>query len=81
MHYAHRDRTIHIERACQLHYMKMTRHGLLHKGFTSADLDERLNNNNFKALIKKQPNLHMLMLNWISSACIVQAGQAQALSM
>ena len=24
---------IHMERACQLHGMKMTRHGLLHKGF------------------------------------------------
>ena len=34
---AHRDRSIHIERGCQLHDVKMTRHGLLHKGLTSAD--------------------------------------------
>ena len=33
----HRDLSIHIERACQLHDVKMTRHGLLHKGLTSAD--------------------------------------------
>ena len=55
--YNHRDRSIHIERACQLHDVKMTRHGLLHKSLTSADYAERLNNTNFKALIKKQPNL------------------------
>ena len=29
----HRDRSIHIERACQLHCAIMTQHGLLHKGF------------------------------------------------
>ena len=28
--------SIHIERVCQLHDVKMTRHGLLHKGLTSA---------------------------------------------
>ena len=27
----------HIERACELHGTKMTRHGLLHQGLTSAD--------------------------------------------
>ena len=32
----HRDLSIHIERACQLHGVKMTRHGLLHKRLTSA---------------------------------------------
>ena len=35
----------------------MTWHGLLHKGLTSADKAECLNNKNFKALIKKEPNL------------------------
>ena len=29
----HGDRSIHIERACELHGAKMTRQGLLHKGF------------------------------------------------
>ena len=29
----HRDHSIHIERACQLHGAIMTQHGLLHKGF------------------------------------------------
>ena len=33
----HRDSSIHIERACQLHDVKMSRHGLLHTGPTSAD--------------------------------------------
>ena len=33
----HRDRSIHIESACQLHGAKMTQHGLLHKGLTSTD--------------------------------------------
>ena len=35
----------------------MTRHGLLHKGLTPADWAKLLYNKNFKALIKKQPNL------------------------
>ena len=34
---SHRDCNIHIERVCQLHDVKITRHGLLHKGLTSAD--------------------------------------------
>ena len=34
---SHRDRSIHIEMACQLHDVKMTRHGLLHEGLTSAN--------------------------------------------
>ena len=29
----HRDLSIHIERACQLHGAIMTQHGLLHEGF------------------------------------------------
>ena len=33
----HRDCSSHIERACELHGVKMTRHDLLHKGLTSAD--------------------------------------------
>ena len=28
----HRDSSIHVERACQLHDLKMNRRGLLHKG-------------------------------------------------
>ena len=53
----HRDPSIHIERACQLHDVKMSRHGLLHKGLTSADLAECLFKKIFEALINKQPNL------------------------
>ena len=53
----HRDHSIHIERTCQLHDMKMTRHGLLHRGLTSADQAECLNNKKIRAVIKKQPNL------------------------
>ena len=53
----HRDHSILIESACQLHDVKMTRHELLLKGLISADLAERLYNKNFEALIKKQPNL------------------------
>ena len=33
----HRDRSIHLESACQLCDVKMTRPGLLHLGLTSAD--------------------------------------------
>ena len=53
----HRDRIIHIESACQLHGVKMTRHGLLHKGLTSADKTEHSYIKIFEALIKKQPNI------------------------
>ena len=31
------DISLHIESACQLHGAKMTRHGLVHKVFASAD--------------------------------------------
>ena len=37
--YNHRDRGKHIERACQLHGAKTTRHGLLHKGFNISLLN------------------------------------------
>ena len=33
----HRDCSINIERACQLHDVKLTLHGLLSKGLTSAE--------------------------------------------
>ena len=52
-----RDRIIHKESACQLHGAKMTQHGLVHKGLTSAGKAEHLYTKNFEDLIKKQPNL------------------------
>ena len=48
----HRDHSMHIEMAYQLHDVKMTRHGLLYEGLTSANKVERLYNKNLKALIK-----------------------------
>ena len=60
----HRDCSIHIESACQLHGAKMTRHGLLHKRLTSAD---KANSyiKNFVALIKKQPNIGYADVNLV----------------
>ena len=54
---SHRDRNIHIERACQEHSVNMTRHGLLQIGLTLADKAECSSIKNFEALMKKQPNL------------------------
>ena len=48
---------MHIESACQLHDVKMTHLGLLHKGLTTADQAECLYLENFAAIIKKQPYL------------------------
>ena len=47
----HRDRSIQIQSALQLHDVKMTTDESLYKDLTSADIK------NFKALIKKQLNL------------------------
>ena len=53
----HRDRSSHIERACELHGAKMTGPHLLHKGLTSADLAECCYIDIFEVVIMKQPNL------------------------
>ena len=37
----------HMEIACQMNDVKMTQHGLLHKGLTSADKDELLHATKF----------------------------------
>ena len=58
----HRDQSKHIERACQLHGAKLTRHGLVHKGFNISLLSLM--------------DMHIVLLNSILRACILLAGHA-----
>ena len=61
----HRDRS-YIERACSLQDVKMTWHGLQHRGWTSA---ECLYIKNIDDLIKKQPNLPCTLIHVHALAC------------
>ena len=69
-----------MERACELHGVKMTRHGLLHKGLTSADNAEPKYAQNFEALIMKQPNLGYADVK-LHFACMHPEGCARRVSL
>ena len=67
----HRDRSIHIERACQVHDVKMTRHWLLLADWASADRAKCFTTKIFSFYVHALANqcMHPLSMRILQSLC------------